>query len=293
MMEKPNRVGIVGKPGGDAAVQYIPTLGNWLAREYGVAVLIDAELEEFLSSAEGDWRFCSRAELGAETDMIVVLGGDGTMLGMARLVSLTQTPLLGVNLGRLGFLAEVGIDQMYNVLELMFNGEARTETRMMLRVHLHRMGERFSEHRVLNDVVINKGTLARMTELDVMINKQFLTSLRSDGMIVSTPTGSTAYNLAAGGPIIHPTMNNMVITPICPHMLTNRSIVVPARDTELEIRVRSRNSELMLTLDGQVGVALHKDDVIHIYRSENSLQLLTHPSKNYYQVLKEKMKWAE
>lgn len=281
-------VGIIAKPDAQKAPQIVEGLIRYLEKKQ-IEWNVDEDTARIIEVGNG----MPKAALVNHVELLIALGGDGTILGVARLMVGSDTPILGVNLGNLGFLTEVCIDQMYLVLDRILGGDYRIDERMMLRCHLHRMGERFAEYHVLNDVVINKGALARIIDLELMVNKQFLTRYRSDGLIVSTPTGSTAYNLAAGGPIIHPSLTNMIITPICPHMLANRSIVIPARNVELAVRVKARSSDVMLTLDGQLGVALQTGDVIHIYKSDATLKMVTNPEKNYYAVLKEKMKWAE
>ncbi|ADU65998.1 NAD(+) kinase [Desulfurispirillum indicum S5] len=287
-METIKYVGIIGKPKQELTRTVVSELIAFLESQG-----IRYDLDEDTARTCNMEKWVNKSQLVNEVDLLVALGGDGTILGVARLMAATSIPILAVNLGRLGFLTEVTVDQLFPVLAEILKGNYRVDNRMMLNAHVHRRGERFGTHNVLNDVVINKGALARIIELELFVNDQFVTRYRSDGLIVSTPTGSTAYNLAANGPIIHPSLTNMIITPICPHMLTNRSIVIPADGVHLSIRVKSHSSDVMLTLDGQVGVGLQTDDIIHIAKSDAVIRMITHPKKNYYAILKEKMKWAE
>ncbi|MBB5021638.1 NAD(+)/NADH kinase [Desulfurispira natronophila] len=287
-MNPPTSIGIIGKPHQELTRTTVLDLMRFLEAR-GIEYHLDRDTAE---TCEVD-QWIAKNQLVKQVDLLISLGGDGTVLGVARLLVGQSTPILAVNLGRLGFLTEVKVDQIFEVLEEVLAGHYRVDHRMMLCAHVHRRGECFGSHTVLNDIVINKGALARIIELELMVNEQFVTQYRSDGLIVSTPTGSTAYNLAANGPIIHPSLTNMIITPICPHMLTNRSIVIPADGVHLSINVKSHSSDVMLTLDGQVGVGLQTDDIIHISKSDSVINMITHPNKNYYAILKEKMKWAE
>ncbi len=200
-------------------------------------------------------------------DWVVVLGGDGTLLGAARRVGRFGSPILGVNLGGLGFLTGIPFERLYPVIEMMINGRLEVESRVMLETKVLRKGKVVCRFEVLNDVVINKGTLARIIDLDVAINEEFLTTFRADGLIISTPTGSTAYNLSAGGPILYPTMETFILTPICPFTLTNRPIIIP--DTSvIQIKMKNESEEaVVLTFDGQVGFDLYYADKVIISNS--------------------------
>jgi NAD+ kinase len=220
-----------------------------------------------------------------------VLGGDGTMIATGRMLGDNQVPVIGVNYGGLGYLAEFPIEEMFPALEGILAGEYKVQRRLMLRVELWRGEELVTQNRVLNDVVVNKSALARIIEIEAYLNGQFVNSFRADGLIVATPTGSTAYNLSAGGPIIYPSMNAMVITPICPFTLSNRPIVVPD-DSMIEIRMITEKEEVALTLDGQVGFSLQAGDRILIRKSNTAFNLVQPPNRNYFEVLRNKLKWG-
>jgi NAD+ kinase len=225
-------------------------------------------------------------------DLVVVLGGDGTMISTARLVEDHEPLVLGINYGSLGYLTEFRIEEMFAALEMMFAGDYEVDHRVMLEAEHWREGEKIATGRVLNDVVINKSALARIIEIEVHFNGLFVNGFRSDGLIVATPTGSTAYNLSAGGPIIYPSMNAIVVTPICPFTLTNRPIVVP--DTaEIELRVLNENEGVVLTLDGQTGYAMKANDKVMICKSSTSFDLVRPANRNYFDVLRNKLKWGK
>jgi NAD+ kinase len=200
-------------------------------------------------------------------------------------------PIFGVNLGSLGFMAELSLDELYGNLEKAIAGKLETEDRMMLTARVLRKGKRIAEYRVLNDAVINKGAIARMMDLRVSVNGGHLTTLRADGLIVATPTGSTAYSLSAGGPIVHPTIRCFVLTPICPHTLSNRPIALP--DTVVVTAcLTSPSKDASLTLDGQTGCSLLPNDIVEIKKSPYSMKLIKHPTKSYYEILRTKLKWG-
>ncbi|OGW38663.1 MAG: NAD(+) kinase [Nitrospirae bacterium GWD2_57_9] len=226
-------------------------------------------------------------------EMIIVLGGDGTLLSAARHVAdaHTDVPILGVNLGTLGFMSEVSLEELYDNLEKAIAGRLATEDRIMLSASVLRKGERLARYRVLNDAVINKGALARMMELKVSVNQGHLTTFRADGLIVATPTGSTAYSLSAGGPIIYPTIHCFVLTPICPHTLSNRPIALPDNVT-VTVCLTSPSEDVSLTLDGQIGFPLVPGDVVEIKKSRFKMKLIKHPTKSYYDILRTKLKWG-
>jgi NAD+ kinase len=233
------------------------------------------------------------AEIAKLVDMLIILGGDGTLLSAARHVADAHknVPIFGVNLGSLGFMAEVSLDELYDNLEKAIAGKLETEDRMMLSAAVMRNGKRLVRYRVLNDAVINKGALARMMELKISVGSGHLTTLRADGLIVATPTGSTAYSLSAGGPIIHPTLHCFVVTPICPHTLSNRPIALP--DTVVvTVCLTSQSEDVSLTLDGQIGFPLVPNDVVVIRKSRYKMKLIKHPSKSYYEILRTKLKWG-
>ena len=214
------------------------------------------------------------------------------MLNAARLAGERSIPILGVNMGGLGFLTEVRLEHLYPSLERVFANDFVLDERIMLKTHIHRHGETVAQGVVLNDVVISKGTLARMIELRIAIQGQFVTNLRGDGLIVSTPTGSTAYSLSAGGPIINPAVRSVTLAPICPHTLTHRPLLVPA-DAQIEVTLTSKDDGAMATLDGQVGVGITQGDTVEISVSDYLTRLIRFPESSYYEVLREKLKWGD
>jgi len=231
------------------------------------------------------------SDTAGSADLAVVVGGDGTLLATARLLGDHQVPIVAINYGGLGFLTEVTLDEMYPALERVLAGEFVTQTRMMVEVQLLGPGKSAASHRALNDVVINKGTLSRMIELEARVDGQYVSRFRADGLIVSTPTGSTAYNISAGGPIIYPTMSAMIVTPICSHTLTNRPIVLP-ENVKIEIMLRSPQDDVHVTVDGQVGMNLRMDDRLVVTKSNVAVKLVAPPDKNYFDVLRGKLKWG-
>ena len=267
-------------------------LATWLAGR-GIGLLGGPEIErERIEQQTG----CAVEEvasekLAASVDLILVLGGDGTMIATARVMGDTEVPVLGVNYGGLGYLAEFRIEELYAALESILAGNYRLDKRVMLAVELVRSDERVTRNRVLNDVVINKSALARIIEIEAYLNQQFVNAFRADGLIVSTPTGSTAYNLSAGGPIIFPSMDAVVITPICPFTLSNRPIVVPD-DSFIELRLKTDQEDVTLTLDGQVGLPLKVEDRVVIHKSKTTFNLVQPTNRNYFDVLRDKLRWG-
>ncbi|MDY7038970.1 MAG: NAD(+)/NADH kinase, partial [Thermodesulfobacteriota bacterium] len=219
-------------------------------------------------------------------------GGDGTLLGAARKIGRYGVPILGVNLGGLGFLTSIPLKKLFPVIEMMLNGQLTVEDRLMLETKVVRENEEICRFQVLNDMVINKGTLARIIDLDVYINNQFLTTFRADGLIISTPTGSTAYNLSAGGPILYPTMANFILTPICPFTLTNRPIILPDSDTIMVKMMKESEERVSLTFDGQKGFDLFHGDMIIIYKSNEKIKLIRSPDQSYFEILRTKLMWG-
>ena len=291
-MSSITRVGIVLKPHQPEALNTICELVVWLA-ERGIKLTGTPEIErERIEHQTG----CAVDEvetnsLAAGVDLILVLGGDGTMIATARMIGDQEVPVLGVNYGGLGYLAEFRIEELYSALESILAGNYRLDKRVMLSVELHREDALLTSNRVLNDVVINKSALARIIEIETHFNSQYVNSFRSDGLIVSTPTGSTAYNLSAGGPVIFPSMNAIVITPICPFTLSNRPIVVPD-DAEIELRLKTDHEEVALTLDGQVGFPLQMGDRVAIRKSRTTFNLIQPSNRNYFDVLRDKLRWG-
>ncbi|HEU5361302.1 MAG TPA: NAD(+)/NADH kinase [Candidatus Deferrimicrobiaceae bacterium] len=280
-------VGIIAKHTDPRAQKIVADLGNWLEAR-GKTVVLDKETASLVHRSDA----VVRSKLPEKCDFLIVIGGDGTLLSAARVVGTSGKPILGVNLGSLGFMTAVTLEELYPVLERIFNYDLDYDERMMLVAHVHRMGERVANYTVLNDVVINKGALAKIIDIETTIGEMYLSSFKADGLIISTPTGSTGYSLAAQGPILHPTLRAIVITPICPHMLTNRPIVIPD-DMVVRAKLRSRESDVFLTLDGQVGLGIREDDVIEVKRADAPLRFLRSPFKDYFAVLRTKLKWGE
>jgi NAD+ kinase len=282
------RIGIVAKPDREEARSVVAELLRWCAGR---------ELEPVLDKETGwlaqDASVTSvpKPDLPAQVDVLLVLGGDGTLLSVARLVGDLGVPILGVNLGGLGFLTAFTLDELFPALEALLQGGLVVEERVTLGARVTRQGERLSEYAALNDVVITKSAMSRIITLSVSVEGQFATGYRADGLIVSTPTGSTAYSLSAGGPIVFPTMDAMVLTPICSHTLTNRPIVLPGTQA-LEVTLLS-DQDVMLTLDGQVGFALKRADTVEIHRAAARTRLLRGPQKHFFGVLRAKLKWGE
>ncbi|MFC1821922.1 NAD(+)/NADH kinase [Thermodesulfobacteriota bacterium] len=234
----------------------------------------------------------SSSSLPDSLDWVVVLGGDGTLLGAARKVCYSGIPILGVNLGGLGFLTGIPLQQLYHAVELMMKGGLEIESRLMIETKVIRSNKELFQISALNDVVINKGALARIIDLDVYVNDQFLTTYRSDGLIIATPTGSTAYNLSAGGPILYPTLDNFILTPICPFTLTNRPVIFPDSD-RIVIKMGKASEEMVsLTFDGQVGFGFSHGDAVLIHKSEQKTKLVKSPYQRYFEILRAKLSWG-
>jgi NAD+ kinase len=289
-----SRVGIVAKRGLTAAAEQLEELGVWLTRRK-IEPVYERETAA-LTGYAASCRQTSRDDLPALADLIIVLGGDGTLLGMATRIAHSgrEVPILGVNFGSLGFLTETRIDELMPSLEAVLNGTAIMEERAMLVAETHRGAECFDSRIVLNDVVFTKAALSRIIELTITVGDDLVTKVKADGLIVATATGSTAYNLAAGGPIVHPRVDAFVLTPIAPHTLTNRPIVVPASEV-IGVRptVADTTDEIFVTYDGQSGYPLHAGDVVRVRHSERALRLVKAPGRNYFELLREKLKWGE
>lgn len=286
------RIGIAVKPGLTAARDTLVALDTWLAGR-GLGAVWSTEAAQLLGSAAG--AAVDRMALPKQCDLIVVLGGDGTLLALAKAIAESghDVPILAVNFGSLGFLTEITRPEIFAALELAVKGGASFDQRMMLRAVAVRAGHATVTHLALNDVVFSRTALSRMIELEVMVGDQLVTGVRADGLIVATPTGSTAYNLAAGGPIVHPSMDALLLTPIAPHTLTNRPIVIPP---EREVKVRSTGSnagDVYVTVDGQTGFGLQEGDEIAITRAERPLRLVRSTTRSYFEVLRQKLKWNE
>ncbi len=280
------KVGIICKTGKPEPSEILKGLLPWL-RERGIEAFPDIETASTLN-IEG----YSRSRIPSLSDLIIVLGGDGTLISVSRLVAEKGIPILGVNIGGLGFLTAVQKDELYGILDKVLSGECSVEERIMLKACVHRHSECIAEYIVMNDVVVNKGALARIVDLKTYINHTYVATFKADGLIVSTPTGSTAYALSAGGPILFPTLNSIIMAPICPHTLTNRPIVMPD-DILIEIVLKSRTEDVFLTLDGQVGFSLRQDDLIEIKKSHYTTKLFIPCERDYFQILRTKLKWGE
>jgi NAD+ kinase len=260
---------------------------NWL-EERNCLPMVESQLARLIGYNKG----MAEKDIREQAELVVVLGGDGTLISVARLFSGKDVPIVGVNLGSLGFLTEVTVEELYPLLERSLKGDPRVSERMMLEVALCRDGREIEKWQVLNDMVINKGALARIVDLETRVNRHFLATFKADGLIVSTPTGSTGYSLAAGGPIIHPLMSCVVITPICPHTLTNRPIVV-TDDSIISITIASQDEKVFLTLDGQVGFKLEPGDIIEVRRALKNTSLVMSGERDYFEILRTKLKWGE
>lgn len=284
---KSKSVGILTKPKFPEVKPTLQGVVTWL-RDRHITVLLDTTSASLLSEQGG----IQKTQLAIQSDVLLILGGDGTILNAARLAAERSIPILGVNMGGLGFLTEVRLDNLYASLDRVFANDFTLDERLMLQTHVHRHGETVARGIVLNDVVISKGTLARMIELKIAIQGQFVTNLRADGLIVGTPTGSTAYSMSAGGPIINPAVQSLILTPISPHTLTHRPLIVPG-NAEIEVTLTSKDEGAMATLDGQVGIAMTQGDTAVIQASEHRTKLIRFPESHYYEVLREKLKWGD
>jgi NAD+ kinase len=281
------RVGIVAKPDAPRAKGVIAQLLSWLSAQ-GLGAVLEKETADLAVDAPAA---AGKAELPSQVDLLVVLGGDGTLLSMARAVGDLGVPLLGVNLGGLGFLTATTLDEMLPALEAYLAGRMTIEERMLLAARVIRNGQPLCEYAALNDVVITKSAMSRIIDLSVSVDGRYATAYRADGLIISTPTGSTAYSLSAGGPILFPTMDAVVLTPICSHTLTNRPIVLPGTD-RIEVTLLA-DQEVMATVDGQVGVGLRERDTVEVRKAASRIRLVRFPQKDFFSVLRTKLKWGE
>lgn len=290
-----SRVGIVAKQGLVAASEHVSRLGVRL-REHGVEPVYERETAALAGAATKGEKTATREALPRDVDLVIVLGGDGTLLAMAARIAQARRdiPILGVNFGSLGFLTEIRIDELLPSLERVLDGSATFDERAMLEADAYRKGQQVDSRVVLNDVVFTKAALSRMIELSVSVDGGFVTRVKADGLIIASATGSTAYNLAAGGPIVHPLVNALVLTPIAPHTLTNRPIVIPG-SADIEVQAHSSGSpdEIFVTYDGQSGYPLHEGDVVKVRMSRQTLRLVKAPARSYFELLREKLKWGE
>lgn len=280
-------IGVVVKRERAQALELARELIEWL-RQHDLRVLVERENAAQLGCSGGT----SKAEMIAAADLIVVFGGDGTLLSVARVMRERAVPILGVNLGHFGFLTAITADELMPMMGRIMAGDFEVEQRMTLDVALRRDGVVLTRHQVLNDAVITKGTLARIIDLETTVNDQYLGIYKADGLIVTTPTGSTAYSLSAGGPIVHPSVGVIVLSPICPHTLTHRPLVLP--DTAVvTVTVRSEHEDVVLTLDGQEGIPLRNDDVVEVRKGRSNVPLVQSGTRHYFDVLRSKLRWGE
>jgi len=282
-----NTVAIVVKPHGEKVRQVLDVVTAYL-EEQGKEILID----ERTAQVTDKYQPSTGAHIKENADLVVVLGGDGTLISAVRILGKKDTPILGVNLGRLGFLTEHRDDEVVAALEQVFKGNYSLERRMKLHSHIYDNGISSFEMDCLNDICINKSDVARIIEIEVYIDDKFVNTYRADGLIFSTPTGSTAYNLAAGGPIVQPGLESIIITPICPHSLTNRPIVV-SNDSKIYVKVLNEDEKVSITYDGQFSMNLDANKKVYIQKSETFTNLVIPSNKNYYMLLHEKLGWGK
>lgn len=281
-------VGILSKPRKEEIRAVVPRLADWL-RQRKVEVLFDSVAAACSSPQEKE---TTNEEMASRAELMIVLGGDGTLLAAARQFTEREVPILAVNLGGMGFLTSVTLEEAFPLLEIVFAGKHRLSPRMMLHAEVLRGGKIIKQQRALNDAVVAKAAMSRILDIDVFADGEFLARYRSDGLIVSTPTGSTAYSLAAGGPILVPVLHAFVLTPICPHMLTNRPLVLP--DTvKIELDFGALDEPAYLTLDGQVGVELQRGDHVTITKSSSRVMLVRPQEKTFFKVLRSKLRWGQ
>src|SRR5271155_3226586 len=284
-----NKIGMIARPRKSNLATMVPPLLEWLAQR-GITTLYDEETAASLPAGSTPGR--TREQVAAGSQLLLVLGGDGTLLAAARVAAMNGIPILPINMGSLGFLTSFTIEELYPALEETLAGRSSVSERVMLHVELLRAGRVIEHQHVLNEAVINKGALARMIELELRIDKEFVCRYRADGLIVATPTGSTAYSLSAGGPIVHPAVESFIITPICPHTLSDRPVVV--RDSSsIELRLLANTESVFLTLDGQKGIVLQATDFVRIVRAQEILRLIQPLRKSYFEILRNKLKWGE
>jgi len=280
-------IGIIAKKGRPEARELTKKICSWCA-ERGLSVFIEKDASIITSQAQQ----ADPLSLIVSVDAVIVLGGDGTLLSVARIPGSEKVPIVPVNLGGLGFLTEIRVEEIFTLLEKLVAGKFTIDSRMLLDVALFRSGVQHETHRILNDVVINKGAMARIIDLETSVSGLYLNTFKADGLIICTPTGSTAYSLSAGGPIIYPSMRCISITPICPHTLTNRPIILP-EDSVIQVRLKSVPEDVFLTMDGQIGIPMQKDDFIEVRIANSAISLVKSPFCGYFEVLKEKLRWGE
>ncbi|MGH9470517.1 MAG: NAD(+)/NADH kinase [Terriglobia bacterium] len=283
-----HKVGITSKPRKAEIKEIVPPLLSWLGSRR-IQVFMDQETGASLSSCEA---CLTREEIAAVCDLVIVLGGDGTLLATARAMTRQPVPILAVNLGGLGFLTDITLEELYPTLTAVLGGSFKADRRVRLETEVVRDREVIASFLALNDAVLNKGAIARVLDFDMWVDGRFMSTYKSDGLIVSTPTGSTAYSLAAGGPVMVPAVEAFIVTPICAHTLTNRAIVLP--DTvALDVAMKDHQESVYLTVDGQVAVALRSNDHVRVKKAVSRIELIQPPEKTYFEVLRQKLKWGE
>jgi NAD+ kinase len=280
------KVGIIANVAKEKSPACTIALRDWL-----VARGLDVHLEEGIAAKIGAARGVEVGRLGSLVDLLVVFGGDGTILRTARLIRDRDVPIVGINLGVFGYLTEVNLGEMFSALELILAGDFQIEKRMMLDVKINGGEEPFQGGTVLNDMVINRGNLSRIVELETTVNERYLTTFKADGLIIATPTGSTAYSLAAGGPIVFPELHSIIINPICPHTLTNRPILLP-ENAVIKVTIWTAEQGATVTLDGQASFTVKSGDTMTIWKSMHVTTLVSSPHRNYMEILRQKLGWG-
>ncbi len=281
------KLGIIGKKDKKEVFEITRDLCKWL-EDRDIEYYLDQRLAQAISSEKS----AVKKDIPKLVDVVVVLGGDGTFLSVSRLLKDYETPILGVNLGGLGFLTEFTVDELFPIMEKIIKGDFETEKRGMITSKVVRENKQIGKYAVLNDLVINNGPVSRIVDLAIYIDGSHITTFKADGIIFSTPTGSTAYSLSAGGPIVYPTLPVIVITPICPHILTNRPLVVSS-ERDIRVKVLTDIQNTYLTLDGQIGITLYQDDEILLKSSDDFVNLIKSPFRDYFSILKTKLMWGE
>ncbi len=282
------KIGIISKPRKSEVRDVVLPLVEWL-RERSIEVSIDKETGSILESHD---KCLTRNEMPSQVDLIIVLGGDGTLLAAARALNRKPVPILAVNLGGLGFLTVITREELFATLEAVLAGNYRSDKRVQIEGELIRADEVISSFLALNDVVVNKGAIARILDFEVLVDGRLVSTFKSDGLIIATPTGSTAYSLAAGGPIVAPSVAAFVMTPICAHTLTNRPLVLPDTAT-VEIIVKTQREAAYLTVDGQMGITAHSEDIVRMKKACSTVEIIQPVSRDYFEILREKLKWGE
>ena len=280
------KIGIIANIEKEKSAEYTLLLRDWTLKQ-GVEVF----LEEGIARKLGEETGLDRRKMASQVDLLVVFGGDGTLLRTVRFVSEYEIPIVGINLGEFGYLTEVNLNEMFSALELIFKGDFQTEKRMMLDITIQLGDETVRQQSILNDVVITRGNLSRILDLETTVNDRYLTTFRADGIIISTPTGSTAYSLSAGGPIVFPEQDSFIINPICPHTLTNRPIIIPD-NVQVKVILWTKGQGATLTLDGQISYTMRSGDSMIIKKSRYVTNLVSSPHRDYMQILRTKLGWG-